>query len=127
MEYAMQVIDNPPDKWIRCLREGNKVWLCKEQKEAIIASPFIPPEHCGGGIAGRIFISKNGRIENWFIRDDGNGLNKEPLIRPIEGHLPDAPVLMTSEEARILREEITIIKTQIANIQKHINIIDFLY
>ncbi len=120
----MSVIEKPPENWMYCLREGNQVWLCKERRIATTASPYIPSKYYGGGTCGKLFLAFDDyRIDYWLVRDNGNGIDQVPLIRPIEGHLPDSPVQMLSQEAYKLTIRLSALEKQVDKLTNTINMI----
>jgi hypothetical protein len=108
--------DPPCNDWVRYLRDRNKIWLVKEMEYAWVVNNFTPPEKTGG-YAGKLFIRrKNGNIQDWFVREDGCGLNGQPLIRPVIGNLSLDPICLTSDEFEILNIRIEKLEIQINNI-----------
>jgi hypothetical protein len=76
--------------WVNRLRTNNRIWLCKEQRYAVVDMPWEPPEP--GHISGRLRIEIiPGHIQKWFVKGDGRGLDGKPLILPCEGHLDPEP------------------------------------
>jgi hypothetical protein len=80
------IIYDPPTNWVERLHPGHKVWLPEEQKEAEIDFAYEPAEP--GYRVGRIGLRKSG---GWYVGLDGEGLNGQSLIQPLEGNLPDNP------------------------------------
>lgn len=111
----MQIIENPPKGWVRHLRESCEVWLTKERAIAVVVAPFTPP--VGRQRAGRLFISRAGGIDYWFVSDEGKGIDGSTIMQPIEGSLPETPVALQSSEAEELRLEIAKLRAQIQTLQ----------
>lgn len=102
----MKILERYPDHWMRHLREGHRVYLVKEDCFGFIGQSYTPPEY-SGGYAGTIFVSKNSQFyEKWYVREDGNGLDGQPLMRPVEGNLADTHATLFSGEAYKIHKRI---------------------
>ena len=113
----------PHDKWVTHLRRGNVVWLVKEEKFAEIAYPYeIEPGHIAGDVGIRV---APGHIQKWFIRANGNGLDNNPLIHPVEGHVPDDPPDLPPNDVRRLNREMERLTNEVLKMKKVLqNMID---
>jgi hypothetical protein len=106
------IITNPPANWVERLRRENRVWLVKEQKEAFVDYPYEPAEP--GFRIGRIGIRGSGA---WFVGLNGEGLNGDPLIQPIEGHLPDNPEPLPEPLIRQMQRSIEHLENRVRNLE----------
>lgn len=93
-----QVINNPPENWMECLRRDHWVWLVKEQQPASVEFPYEAPEpgYKTGRIGIRRFSINNEYLDtqSCFININGEGINGSQLMLPTEGNLPDNPELL---------------------------------
>ena len=96
----MGIIQNPGLNWLERLRKGNRVWLVKENKEAMVEWAYEPPDP--GHSCGRIGIGRPW-MDSWYIDSNGNGIDGHPLMRPIEGELPENPEPLPINEIRRLQ------------------------
>jgi len=112
LNMTTQIIDNPPKGWMRNLVQDCHVWLTKEKTTATVVAPFNPP--VGAHRTGQMFIRVNGRIDYWFVSEDGRGIDGSRLMQPLEGNLPDEPASLQSPEAHEL-------KLEIARLRKDLN------
>lgn len=92
----LQIIQPDPGDitWLERLRQGNYVWLSKEQCYGEIEFPYLPPDPgCySGSIGVRIIRPPHaGQIQRWYISPDGKGFDGKPLMQPVQGNLPDDP------------------------------------
>ena len=71
---------NMEQSWVEKLIPGNRVWLVKEAKEAIVESIFWFSSFRYGYIKLKI----DGNIYKWQIRTDGSGDDYKPLLSPID-------------------------------------------
>lgn len=111
----MNVINNPPENWMRRMREGNTIWMVKEGQTATVVSPFLPE---AGHRTGRIFLRfQDGRTDYWFVSEHGNGIDGSPILRPLEGNLPENEVSLGSDEAETLKRKINDLEIAIAEIK----------
>jgi hypothetical protein len=110
---------DPPDGWMRCLRSGNRIWLCKEKRTARIVVPFIPPELSRGGFCGDLVFRHEVAdfIDNWMVRPNGNGIDGRPLVRPMKGHLPSVPIQLMSKEYHELNEKIGLLERRLKGLE----------
>jgi hypothetical protein len=102
------VLEPPREPWVDRLRRNHRVWLVKEQIQAIVAWAWEPPEP--GMNSGRIAIQKliNNyvqRVEVWYVDVLGRGINKSQLFAPLEGHLPDEPEPISEPIVRQLQRD----------------------
>jgi hypothetical protein len=88
MDQPQRLIESPPSGWVERLRRGHRVWLVKENVEALIEFPYEPPEP--GLFCGRMGI-RFGLLDSWFVGLNGQGIDGSQIILPLEGNLPDAP------------------------------------
>lgn len=108
----MKIIENPPQGWVRNLREGCEVWQTKQKTVATVVAPFTPSMRLGS--TGRLFIRQFGHgIDYWFVSENGKGIDGSTILEPIEGSLPDTPALLQSSEAEELKLEIARLRAEV--------------
>ena len=119
LDVPEDVIMDPPEGWMRCLRSGNRIWLCKEKRTARIVVPFIPPEHSRGGLCGDLVFHHEvaGFIDSWMVRPNGNGIDGLPLVRPMKGHLPSVPIQLMSNEFHELNEKVLLLEKKLRRME----------
>ena len=117
MEQPKLMDPLPEGLWVDRLRPGHRVWLPKQQRTAFIAFPWDPPGP--GHIAGRLALDFGyGRVEVWFVRGNGNGLDNLPLVRPLEGNLPKNPGELEEPEMRSMRRQIAHLTERINRLEQ---------
>ncbi len=118
----MNVIFPPDDKWVMRLAKGHFIYLCKEKIFAQVALPYIPDSRYPSGeiaiqkIWGTPRVSPWGleNVQIWIVYPDGTGLDRRPLITPVEGNLLNEPVVRCSE----LEMKIADLEARLANVER---------
>jgi len=111
----MTIVEKPDSNWLARLRHGNKVWLAKEQREAVVEWPYEPPDP--GHKCGRIGI-RLGHLDSWFIDSNGRGIDGKPLMQPIEGELPENPPPLPDNEVRRLQREFEYLEHRVEHLER---------
>lgn len=115
------VIQNPPNQWVRNLREDCQIWLVKEREMAWVVAPYTPS--LGGHRTGRLFIRRMNRgIDYWFVSDTGRGIDGSLLMLPIQGSLPETPVQLTSKENEDLVIRISRLEERLKRIDRFLSV-----
>ena len=113
----LNVLKTPTSDWLDRLRQGNWVWLVKEEEFAVIEWEWEPPQP--GYITGRICIMRyqNDTFttqQTWFISNNGCGIDGSLLFLPVEGHLSDAPPDIPIPEVRKIHRELDRLKRRVS-------------
>lgn len=111
----MPTIDNPPHGWMLRLRQGNRVWLPKENCEATIEWPYEPEDP--GHSCGRVGIRRPWH-DTWLIDADGKGIDGKPIMMPIEGELPENPPPLPVPEIRRLRAALEVLARRVMVLER---------
>lgn len=113
------IIENPVQNWLANLRQGNKVWLPKEQREAVVEWPYEPPDP--GYKCGRIGI-RLGLLDSWFVDSNGRGIDGKPLMQPIEGEMPIDPAPLPDNEVRHLQRAVEYLTQRIERLERTLEV-----
>jgi len=97
MQYQdhMDVMNEPPGRWVRRLVQHCPVWLVKNGMFASVTWPYAK---------GRICMALHPDTEQtWYMDEDGYGFDKKRLILPVVGKLPETEAPLLHDDV-ILRE-----------------------
>jgi len=82
------VIINPPKDWVELLAPNHKVWLVKEEREAIVSIYYRHPGYFEAfKILGRLSLIIDDEEVRWDVSVNGKGFDDSQLILPIEGNI----------------------------------------
>ena len=92
----MNIKLNPDSNWMESTQKGHRVWLVKEFQEAEVNWAYEPdPNGCGR--IGLIFA--DGGRNSWIVRPDGTGVDRLPLILPLEA-LPNVQIPKSQKKVK---------------------------
>lgn len=114
-EKVFETIDDPPNRWLTKLRQGNIVYCVKQSLLAVVEYPYESPplnSYCGS-----ICINVNGSLQKWLIDFNGKGINGTQCLLPLEGHVPENPEPLPHSDTQILLRRIDELAVRIESIE----------
>lgn len=76
MNSVKNLVEHPEQGWMKHLNKGSRIWLVKEQTEAVVEHPYSTESQF-------LSLYRRDNLETWVIDENGNGSDGHPLIRPI--------------------------------------------
>ena len=93
--YGPEVLERPEESdWLKHLRVGDIVRLCKEKRYARVWRPWMPPDE--GHSAGQLDVELDRRVQRWYVYGNGTGFDGLQLVLPCKRHY--APVTVPPYE-----------------------------
>lgn len=124
----LQVIEPPDDSWLTRLRHGHFAWANKERRFVKVEWAWEPPDPgCRSGSIGIRFCWRDGDNwgmepnHRWYIKQDGAGLDGEPLLLPVRGNCPDEPPPISEPLQRQIQRDIAQLQHRVEQLESKIN------
>jgi len=108
----------PAIGWMSCLREGDRIWLVKEDVEATISYNYSYG-------SGQVCLTRSDRsnAEFWHIDYNGDGFDKKPLIRPIKGKCSSEPITISESKLDELERKIDMQKAYLTSLERRVSVL----
>jgi hypothetical protein len=124
------VLAVPREPWLDRLRRDHRVWLVKENRPAIVAWAWEPPDP--GTVLGTGRIAIQPLVDNhvqpvqvWYADVLGRGINRSQLFAPIEGQLPAEASPISEPVVRQLMRTVAALNHRIEQLEGEVHAIRY--
>ena len=106
----MDVLNEPPDKWVRRLVQDCPVYLVKENMFASVTWPFRRRRIC--------LAIHPGVEQTWYMDENGYGFDKKRLMLPVVGKLPESDAPLANDDMIIM--QLTYLKNAVIRLNREL-------
>lgn len=120
----LKIINVPDLEWVCRLRNGNLVWLPKEEVFAKIEFAWQSSFGLASGLIGlRRCWRDNDKwgfqnLESWYVKTNGLGFDGKYIMLPVEGHCPDKDPIASALLLDRIEKAVTILSSKVNTLEK---------